>query len=91
MFFEKYRTEKEKLAAVKRNGLAIQYIHNPSEEIQLAAVEQDVSVIRYIHNPSDIVIRYVIENCDDIDIIQSMRIDFNKLPDDLKLILELKF
>jgi len=36
---EKYKTEKEKLAAVKENGNAIAYIKNPSEEVQLAAVK----------------------------------------------------
>ena len=40
MFFEKYKTEEEKLEAVKKNAIAIQYIYNPSEEVQLAAVKK---------------------------------------------------
>ena len=38
MFFEKYKTEKEQLEAVKEDGFTIQYIHNPSEKVQIAAV-----------------------------------------------------
>jgi hypothetical protein len=43
-----------KLAAVKQNdGLAIQYIKNPSEEIKLTAVKQNGLIIKYIKNPSE--------------------------------------
>lgn len=91
MFFEKYKTEEEKINAVTQDGGAIQYIYNPSEEVQLAAVKQNGYAIKYIHNPGEEVVRYIIENCDDIEVVQLMRIDFDKLPDDLKLMLELKF
>jgi hypothetical protein len=37
---------------VKQNGLAIQYIKNPSLEVQKFAVKQDWWAIQYIHNPS---------------------------------------
>ena len=37
---EKYKTEKEKLETVKKNGYAINFINNPSEKVQLAAVKQ---------------------------------------------------
>ena len=78
------------LAAVMKNGCSIEYIYNPSEEVQLTAVKQNGFAIRFIHNPSEKVIRYVIENCDNEEIIQSMRIDFDKLSDHLKLMLDLK-
>ena len=77
------------LTAVRRQGEAIKCIHNPSKAVQLAAIKECGYAIQYIHNPSEEVIRYVIENCNDEDIIQSMRINFEKLPDDLKLRLEI--
>lgn len=83
-------SEKVQLTAVKHNGYVIQYIHNPSEKVQLAALKADGGSIEYIHNPSRSIIEYVIENYKDKkSIIRSMRIDFNQLPDDLKLILEM--
>ena len=53
MKLERYSTEKEKLAAVKEDGFAIQYIKNPSEKVQLAAVKRNRLAIRYIKNPSE--------------------------------------
>ena len=41
------------LAAVRTNGLSIQYIANPSEEVQLAAVRNVGYAIKYIDNPSE--------------------------------------
>jgi hypothetical protein len=35
-----YKTEEEKLEAVKQNGYSIRYISNPSEAVQLEAVKQ---------------------------------------------------
>jgi DNA-dependent RNA polymerase auxiliary subunit epsilon len=48
-----YFPEELKLAAVKQNGNAIQFIENPSEEVQLAAVQQNGYAIEYIKNPSE--------------------------------------
>ena len=79
------------MTAVKRCCFAIDYIHNPSEEIQLEAIKQNNRTIQFIHTPAPSVVRYIIENCDDLDIIQSMRIDFDELPVDLKLLLEIRF
>ena len=86
----KYTTEEEQLEAVKKDPCEIRFIHNPSEEVQLEAVKNNPYSIEYIKNPSASVIRYVIENCYDKDpeIIQSMKFDYNKLPDDLKILLE---
>jgi urease gamma subunit len=39
------------LEAVKQNGFAIQYIHNPDKEIQLEAVKENGHVLIYIYNP----------------------------------------
>ena len=39
--------EANQLEAVKQNGDAIQYIHNPSEQVQLEAVKQDGNAIQY--------------------------------------------
>ena len=47
--------EAAKLEAVKRNGDAIQYIHDPSEAVQLEAVKQYGYAIRYIRDPSEAV------------------------------------
>ena len=59
---EKYRylnldkaTERVQIEAVKRNGLAIQYIKNPSELVQIEAVKQNGRAILYIENPSELV------------------------------------
>jgi hypothetical protein len=48
-------TDADQLAAVQRNGLAIQWIKNPSDTVQLAAVKKDVGAIKHIENPSDTV------------------------------------
>ena len=65
----RYETEEEQLKAVKKNGLAIQYIHNPTKNV----------------------IKYIIENYynKNPEIIQSMKFDYEKLPDDLKMLLKL--
>ena len=42
---------------VKENGLAIQCINNPSEEVQLEAIKKDGLAIRYVKNPSEKVIQ----------------------------------
>jgi|19_taG_2_1085344.scaffolds.fasta_scaffold23979_2 hypothetical protein len=52
---EKYKTLEAQLAAVKENGFAIKYIHNPLEEVQLKAVKDCGGAIEYIHNPSEAV------------------------------------
>ena len=49
----KYKTEEAQLAAVKQDGSAIQYIHNPSEKVQLEAVKQAGYAIAYIYNQSE--------------------------------------
>ena len=61
--YEMYKTnsaeilnEEEQLVAVKKNGYAIRYIHNPSEQVQLAAVNSNGYAIQHIHNPSEAVI-----------------------------------
>ena len=48
-------SERVQLAAVNRNGNAIQYIKNPSEEVQLEAVREYGQAIQYIKNPSEAV------------------------------------
>ncbi len=46
-------TEKVQLAAVKRNGYAIEYIQNPSEAVQFEAVNNTINALQYIKNPSE--------------------------------------
>ena len=41
------------LEKVRRDGFAIRYIVNPSDEVQLAAIRQNGDAIRYIKNPSE--------------------------------------
>jgi len=36
------------LTAVKRNGLALQYIKNPTEKICLEAIEQNKNAINFV-------------------------------------------
>jgi hypothetical protein len=50
---KKYSLEELQIAAVKQNGLSIQFIKNPSESIQLAAVKQNGLSIQFIKNPSE--------------------------------------
>ncbi len=55
----KYRAiigEREQLAAVTRNGYALQYCHNPSEAVIMAAVTRNGDALQYCHNPSEAVI-----------------------------------
>ena len=47
--------ESEQLDIVEKNGWAIQYIENPSEEVKLAAVKENGCAIKYIKNPSEAV------------------------------------
>ncbi len=44
-------SEEEQLAAVKKDGYAIDLISDPSEEVQLAAVQQNGYTIRFISDP----------------------------------------
>ena len=53
MNLEKYSTEKEKLEAVRENGLALQFSHNPSKKLQIEAVKKNGCAIRYVCNPSE--------------------------------------
>ncbi|MDE3974701.1 hypothetical protein NUS65_05090 [Glaesserella parasuis] len=46
-------TEETKLAAVKVDGCAIQYIENPTEEMKLLAIKENGYAIRYIKNPTE--------------------------------------
>ncbi|MCK9369634.1 hypothetical protein M0R04_06980 [Candidatus Dojkabacteria bacterium] len=45
------KSEKEQIAMVRRNGVNIEKIDNPSEAVQLAAVIDRGYVIKYIKNP----------------------------------------
>jgi hypothetical protein len=47
------KPEAAQLAAVQREGKAIQFIQNPSEAVQLTAVQQHEGAIAYIKNPSE--------------------------------------
>jgi hypothetical protein len=55
-------SEEEQIAAVQKNGRAINYIKNPSEAVQLAAVKQNAIVIQRIKNPSDAVQLAAVKN-----------------------------
>ena len=46
-------TEEEQLKEVQENGLAIQYIDNPSEEMKLYAIKKNGVAIKYIKNPTE--------------------------------------
>ena len=46
-------SEEVQLAAVNKDGSAIEHISSPSEKVQLAAVNQDGLTIKYISNPSE--------------------------------------
>ncbi len=48
-------SEAIQMAAVKQDGMAIEYIDNPSEAVQMAAVQQNGYAIQYIKNPSEAV------------------------------------
>jgi len=52
---QKNPSEAVQMAAVKKNGYAIEYIKNPSEAVQLAAVKQNGYAIQFIKNPSEAV------------------------------------
>ena len=43
---------KVKMAAVRQNGMSIQYIYYPSEELQIEAVKECPASIKHIRNPS---------------------------------------
>ena len=57
--------EEEQLAAVNKDGYAIEYIKNPSEEVQLAAVNKNGYAIRDIKNPTEKVQLAAINQNDD--------------------------
>ena len=44
------------------NGLAIQFIHNPSEDAMLHAVKENGLAIQYIHNPSEDVMLHAVKD-----------------------------
>lgn len=48
-------TEQRNRIAVQKNGLVIERIRNPSEEVQLLAVSQYGMAIRFIQNPNEAV------------------------------------
>jgi len=50
---ENFNKEYWQLEAVRKNGYAIEYIKNPSEEMQLEAVRKNGYAIDYIKNPSE--------------------------------------
>lgn len=50
--------EEIKLAAVRQNGLAIQYISHPDNELQIAAVRTTKEAINCIHNPCHAALMY---------------------------------
>lgn len=54
-------SDKVIMTAVKQNGMAIQYIPDPSEELQFIAVEQKPENVRYIKNPTQKIQTYVVE------------------------------
>ena len=49
----KQPSEKEQVAAIKKDPRCIKHIKNPSEKAQLAAIEKDPECIKYIENPSE--------------------------------------
>ena len=82
-----YKTEDEKLNAVKRDGLDIRFVRNPSEDIQLAAVKQNGNAIQCIKNPSEEVIRTAILNG---ALKKKLKhVDISNLSDETKLMIEL--
>jgi hypothetical protein len=56
-----FASEAVQLAAVRKNGYAIQHIRDPSEAVQLAAVRQNAWLIGYIKSPSEMVKLVVME------------------------------
>jgi hypothetical protein len=46
-------SEEVQKLAVEQNGLAIQYIKNPSDEVQKLAVRQNGLALEFLNNPSD--------------------------------------
>ena len=53
LILNQHPSEKVQLAAVTKDGWAIEYITNPSEKVQLAAVNQNGCAIKCITNPSE--------------------------------------
>jgi len=82
------------LAAVKQHGYAIACVKNPSEAVQLAAVKKNWYAIEYIKNPSEKVIYEAILHTDNIiklkHILAAKNIDWDKISDETKLLLEIK-
>jgi len=61
------------LAAVRKDGYAIQFIKNPSEAVQLVAVRKDGYAITYIDNPSEVAKERVLSLAfDDIDLYNTI-------------------
>jgi hypothetical protein len=48
-----YPTEAEALAAVQRDGCALQYVREQTEAICLAAVQQDGYALRYVRDQTE--------------------------------------
>jgi len=51
--FDKYNDEKYCLAAVKKDGYALGYIHNQTDKICLAAAKENGYALPYVHNQTD--------------------------------------
>ena len=61
-YYKHFDSEKDKIIAVQQNGVAIKYIHNPSEDLCKLAVQQKRGLaIKYIHNPSEDVCKLAVQ------------------------------
>ena len=70
---------------VRKDGITIKYINNPSEEVQLEAVKENGYAIEQIHNPSDKVLQEAIKQIEkEEDSIGIYKILFRYLENDLK-------
>ncbi len=57
----KLDTEKQQLAAVKRDGNVIRFIKKPSEKVQIAAIKQNKSSIKHIKKPTKLAMFFATE------------------------------
>lgn len=65
----KYYNEKKLLDIVRKEGINIQYIKKPSEEVKFEAIKEDVNSLIYIDNPTKEIIDMVRDcNCNDCEI-----------------------
>lgn len=65
-------TEEMQLVAVETNGLALQYIKNPSAAVQKAALQNTPRAIQYIENPSeDMLLQVVNAGWNNLDYIKN--------------------